>query len=372
MTVVEEIDLESERDTRTLPNQFLLSAEHYTDPIWFPLEQTHIFQSAWLYIGDARQLKPGQVWTLKVAGRPIVVTCTAPDTYQAFYNVCPHRAAILCPHPGISKAKHLVCPYHAWVYNLDGDLIGTPSKERLPKDFDPQNYPLYRIRVESWSDFLFVCLSDKTPDLKTFLSPIPAQAANHRQESTQLLFSQSRPVQCNWKVFHDNTLCDYHVAIAHRTTLHKLQGPIKDYRHQFSAYTNLLYTPTLPSWRKQNPPLPNLSPFVQNNFLTYGIFPNLHLLALPDGLLSFLRIDPISTDRSNLRLEVYGTPKMAERKDEIQAEFNRFITEDEALTDSVQLGYASGTYTPGPVSQLEHRIVHQQQLILDHLQAKPT
>ena len=368
MAVVESTNVASTKtELPALPERFLLSAQHYTDPGWIPIEQTHIFQKVWLYVGDARQLKPGEVWATEVAGRPVVITCTAPNTYQAFYNVCPHRAAILCHQPGISQAKHMVCPYHAWVYGLDGALVGTPSQDRLPESFLSEEYSLRSVRVESWSDFLFVCLNEEAPDLEAFLDPIPEQVGRHRRESTRLLFSQSREVACNWKVFHDNTLCDYHVAIAHRTTLHKLQGPIKEYRHQFNAYTNLLYTPTLKSWREQNPHLSDLSPFAQNNFLTYGIFPNLHLLALPDGLLSCLRIDPVSVDRSRLVLEVYGTPEMAARRDQIQVEFNLFITEDEMLTDSVQLGYASGTYTPGPVSQLEHRIVHQQQLILRHL-----
>ncbi len=352
----------------TLPAQFLLKAQHYTDPAWVALEQARIFSQTWLYVGDARQLKPGQIWVKAVAGQPMVITCTAAGEYQAFYNVCPHRAALLCPKEGIFPKEHLVCPYHAWVYNLQGELVGTPSKDRLPDDFKPQAYELTAVRIASWADFLFVCLGETAPDLKTFLAPIPIQVANHRQESTQLLFKQSRSVACNWKVYHDNTLCDYHVAIAHRTTLHQLQGPIKGYRHQFGAYTNLLHTPTLPAWRDRSSVLPNLPPFATNHFLTYGIFPNLHLLALPDGLLAWIRIDPVTVDRSDVVLEVYGPSEMLAEREAIQAEFNAFITEDEALVESVQLGYASGAYRPGPVSQLEHRIVHQQRLILQHLE----
>ena len=352
---------------QALPSQFLLEAQHYTHPSWVPIEQTHIFQKVWMYVGDARRLSPGQVWATAVAGQPVVITCEAANKYRAFRNVCPHRAALLCPNQGVSAAKHLVCPYHAWVYDYQGNLVGTPSKERLPENFNPRHYALSPVRVASWCDFLFVCFAQNAPDLETFLNPIPTHISSHRRSSTKLLFRQSRSVACNWKVYHDNTLCDYHVAIAHRTTLNKLQGPVKAYRHQFWQYTNLLYTPTLASWRTSNAVLPELSTFAQDNFLTYGIFPNLHLLALPNGLLAWIRIDPVAVDRSEVVLEVYGPPEMLAKREAIQTEFNSFIAEDEALVESVQIGYASGAYVPGPVSQLEHRIVQQQQLILSHL-----
>ena len=52
-----------------------------------------------------------------------------------------------------------------------------------------------------------------------------------------------RRLTCNWKVAHDNTLDDYHVAVAHPTTLHREQGPVKDYVHRFTEFGNVLITP---------------------------------------------------------------------------------------------------------------------------------
>ena len=355
------------------PAQFLLEAKHYTDPSLLPLEQQRIFQKTWLYVGDAQTLSPGEVWVKTIAGLPLIITCDASGRYQAFYNVCPHRAALLCPDAGVHRAKHLVCPYHAWVYSLEGQLLGTPSRSRLPDDFEfnartLKSYDLKAVRLEQWSGFIFICLSEDAPPLDTFLDPVPSHLAHQRQASTELLFRQSRRVACNWKNYHDNTLCDYHVAIAHRTTLHQLQGPIQRYQYQFSTYINLLYTPTLQRWRDHHPALAHLSPLAQNHFLTYGIFPNLHLLAFPDGLFAWIQIEPLTVNTCEVMLEVYGLPQSPASVAALQAEFNGFMAEDEALTESVQQGYASGAYSPGPVSQLEARIVHQQRLILRYMQ----
>lgn len=348
--------------------RFLLEAHHYTDPSWIAAEQAQIFQKTWLYVGDSRQLSPGQVWAKSIAGLPIIITCDAAGQYQAFYNVCPHRAALLCTETGIQTCKQLTCHYHAWVYSLGGELLGTPSRDRLPEDFAPQDYPLKPVRLECWSGFLFICFSETAPSLETFLGSIVTHLGHHRREDTALLFSESQEVACNWKNYHDNTLCDYHVAIAHRKTIHKLQGPIKQYRHQFEDYINLLYTPVLESWQAENPTLPGLSDFASSHFFTYGLFPNLHLLGFPNGVLAWIQIEPLATDRCQVNLEVYGIPEMSPPLERLKTDFDDFMAEDVVLTESVQQGYASGGYVPGPVSQLEARIVHQQHLILQQLQ----
>lgn len=353
-----------------LRSKFLLTANHYTDPQWLPLEQTHIFRRTWLYVGDGAQLAVGQVWSQKIAGIPVIITCVAPDQYRAFYNVCPHRAALLCPEPGIHRQKHLVCPYHAWVYDLKGDLVGTPAKQRFPDDFKPGDYGLKPIRIESWSGFLFVCLDQDAPALEDFLGSIPKQLGYHRTSSTQLLWTQTRQVACNWKNYHDNTLCDYHVAIAHHQTLHRVQGPVKFYEHQLETYTNLLYTPVTADWKTDNIICSDLSDLGQTGFLTYGIFPNLHLLGLPNGLLAWLQIEPLTVDHCQVKVEIYGDPAFSPPIETIKSDFEAFMAEDVALTESVQQGYASGAYEPGPVNGLEVRIVHQQALMLKFLGSK--
>lgn len=352
-------------DHGALPERFLLNADHYTNPAWLPVEKTHIFQRTWLYIGDSAQLTVGQVWVRQVVDQPVVITCTAPGEFKAFHNVCPHRGSLLCNEPGLHTQKHLVCPYHAWVYDLAGNWVGAPSQQRFSDSFKPKDYQLQPLRLESWCGFLFLCFTDDVPPLHTFLGSIPTHLGHHRRDETRLLLSQRKTVACNWKNFHDNTLCDYHVAIAHRHTLHKLQGPIKHYEHRLERYTNLLRTPIPSSW--QSAVLPDLPELGRTSFLTYGIFPNVHLLGFPDGLLAWLYIEPLTANTCELRSDVYGIPHQSPPLETLKTDFDAFMAEDIALTESVQKGYASGVYKPGPVNQLEARIVHQQRLILDFL-----
>lgn len=347
-----------------LPEKFLLEADHYTNPKWQEVEQRQIFRCTWLYVGDAEKLcEPGMVWATTVAGINLLITRDHSEELSAFHNVCPHRAAVLAPAVGVKSCKKLVCPYHAWAYDLAGNLVGVPSQEKFGAGFQKKDFGLYPIRLETWSGFIFVCLDEKAPSLDDFLGSIPKNLGTHRMTDSRQLFCKQYQVACNWKNYHDNTLCDYHVAIAHRTTLNQVQGPIRQYRHQLEPYVNLLYTPTTEAWQTANHILPHLTGPSREGFFTYGIYPNLHLLGLPNGLLAWIRIEPLAVDRCQVTLDVYGDSALTPAPDVLQTEFEAFMQEDMELTESVQLGYASGVYQRGPVNGLETRIIHQQELI---------
>lgn len=348
---------------------FLLPPHLYTSPTIPPLEQTHIFHRTWLYIGDSQHLAPGTVQTIDIANRSILLVRTHTGDLRAYHNVCPHRAAAFCQASTPQPAKHLVCPYHAWVYSLDGELIGTAAQQQFPADFCLADYSLHAVRLETWADFAFICLDADAPPLAEFLSPIPETIQGYRTADTQPLIRKTYTVACNWKVYHDNTLCDYHVAVTHRHTLHKIQGPVKHYEHQFGRFVNLLYTPTTPRWRTENSTLEHLCDRNRLGLFTFGIFPNLHLLALPNGILSWIRIDPVTVDTCAIHLGIYGIPALSPPVDQLLDEFEAFMAEDIAITEQVQRGYASGVYQPGPVHPLEARILHQQEIIDKFLNA---
>lgn len=337
-------------------------AAMYTDPRLLPLE-FQMLQGSWQYVGDSANLAPGEVLVADVAGLSVLITRDRSGSLQAFHNVCPHRAARLYPESGIYCAQHLICPYHGWVYDFKGELIGTPAKRRFPEGFCQAAFPLQPVRLESWDGFLFVCFDAEAPSLPDFLHPIPDLAKGYRTAATQRILQQQYHIGCNWKNLHDNSMCDYHVAIAHRHTLHSLQGPVGLYEYEFWEYVNLLYTPTTADWRSANPVLEHLPERNRLGFFTYGIFPNQQLLALPDGLLIWVRIDPVTVDRCQLTLDVYGIPGVTAPSEEIDRSFRETIEEDIVITEGVQQGYASGAYQPGIANELEARVLHQQKLM---------
>ena len=357
----------SEALSVSAPDSRFFAGELYTDPDLLTVEEERIFRRSWLYVGDGAALQPGQVWVKTVSDRSLLIIRDESGQLRAFHNVCPHRASPLCTQAGIQSIKQLVCPYHAWVYGLDGNLKGIPSKDKFPADFRAEDFPLVPVAIASWEDFIFVCLSTPPCSLAEFLGRIVSDAQGYRSPQTQLAIQKQYRVACNWKNYHDNTLCDYHVAIAHRNTLNKVQGPIRFYEHFFDTYVNSLYTPTTPDWREQNQVLEHLGDRNKYGFITFGIFPNLHLLALPNGVIAWIQIEPDGAQHCRVNLEVYAIPGISPDTEILAKDFENFMKEDMDLTEGVQRGYASGAYRSGIANQLEDRIIHQQKLIRQFL-----
>ncbi|MDH3263289.1 MAG: Rieske (2Fe-2S) protein, partial [Paracoccaceae bacterium] len=98
----------------------------YTSSEFVALEEEHIFAKEWLCAGRAEALpNPGDYLTMKIAGEPVIVLRDGGGKLRAMSNVCRHRMSTLLE--GRGNTRSIVCPYHAWTYNLDGTLRGAPA-----------------------------------------------------------------------------------------------------------------------------------------------------------------------------------------------------------------------------------------------------
>ena len=343
----------------------------YTNPDLPELEQQNIFSKTWLYAGHTAKLsKPGSAMTVEVAGRSILIMRSKQGELAAFHNACTHRGAALRNTPEPVPVNCLVCPYHGWTFDTEGNLKGLPEKNRFANGINFEKLSLKQVQLETWGPLIFVSLTQNVPPLSEFLKEAIALMAGFPMDSLSLLFSQDYEMGCNWKAFHDNSLCDYHVNIAHQNTLKDIQGQIKHYQYVFDDYLNALVTPITQSWQADNDIWDKLDKPFRDRFVTFGIFPNLHIYALPDGTLYVERIDAISAHSCRMHAEVYGLPHHIAAVDKIKTWYDELFAEDKALVEAVQKGYLSirqdttfETSTPGPINYLESRVVHQQQII---------
>ena len=93
---------------------------------------------------------------------------------RAFANVCRHRAMRLVEGPS-GCAKKLVCPYHAWTYELDGRLTGVPMRGDYPA-LDWRTTASSPVEVEIWRGFVFVRLEDDGgPSVAAMMAPYDAR-----------------------------------------------------------------------------------------------------------------------------------------------------------------------------------------------------
>ena len=103
---------------------------------------------------------PRSFLTFEIGDQNLLLVRDDGGEVRAFHNTCRHRGAALClDSRGALRGGKIVCPYHAWTYSLQGELLRTSSKT-LPSGFEKRDFPLYRVRAVEWSGFLFVAIAE--------------------------------------------------------------------------------------------------------------------------------------------------------------------------------------------------------------------
>jgi choline monooxygenase len=199
----------SATDTRTLPWSW------YVDPTVLQLEQQRIFRRHWQYVGRTDEVaEPESFHATRVGTIPIVLTRDDDNVLRAFVNVCRHRGSIVCV--GSGSRKTLQCPYHAWTYGLDGQLLKAPRSER-EGGIDLDQLGLVPLQVGTWGPLVFVNPELDAPALEDFLEDLPERvaAAGVDVHALRFLSRGETEYEANWKICAENFLECYHCAVAH-------------------------------------------------------------------------------------------------------------------------------------------------------------
>jgi len=182
-----------------------LPAAAYYDADRFQLELARIWYRNWIYVGRSTELPTARSFrTFEVGDQRLILVRDEDGAVRAFHNTCRHRGAALCLETqGVLRSASLVCPYHAWTYNLQGELLRTSSK-RNPQDFDARDHGLYAVQVRDWQGFLFVSLSANPPDFASqFDTPLDRLDAWHMAGCVTGHVTH-KTIQANWKIFWEN------------------------------------------------------------------------------------------------------------------------------------------------------------------------
>ncbi len=119
------------------------------------------------------------------------------------------------PAAGQFRQQRIVCPYHAWTYSLEGELVRTPRKPETA-DFQPQSYALYGVALQNWAGFVFVNLAQEPGSrLEDDQDEERQILANWPMTELTLAHREVHEVNCNWKVFWENFLECYHCPNIH-------------------------------------------------------------------------------------------------------------------------------------------------------------
>ncbi|HSI40798.1 MAG TPA: aromatic ring-hydroxylating dioxygenase subunit alpha [Xanthobacteraceae bacterium] len=198
--------LASRRPGYSLPQALYNSVEAFE----FDLEA--IFGQSWILAGFSCEIpRPRGYLAVTVGRSPVVITRDRDGTLRAFHNSCRHRGAQICAE-GTGARGRLTCPYHQWVYDLDGSLV---HARHMQASFDPAEHGLKPVHVENVAGALFVCLAEKPPAFARFREHLEPLLAPHRLEKAKLAHQNTLVEKGNWKLVMENARECYHCAVGH-------------------------------------------------------------------------------------------------------------------------------------------------------------
>lgn len=332
----------------------------YADDDFFRIEQTRVFEQAWVCVGIADELAgPGRMLVRQVGGRSIILTRNRDGDLRGYVNSCRHRGTELA-EADCDVAGTIRCPYHRWGYSLDGALIATPFFEDVPRDeFDRADFGLVTVRVDSWGVLLFACLSDATPPLSEWLGDLPERLAGYDLDSWVSRHQQSIDIQANWKLITENFQEYYHLTWIHQE-LAKVSRVGDHYRYQGAGmYCGQTTTPVSGDERNDwlaLPPAPDLDPSdaVSGRFI--AIFPNVILSVLPNHVW-MMRLEPVAPgvtrETCTMLLPAAETNTNIGTGEAIAATRDFWLdvnTEDIDIVERGQRGLTRGAVPPGPLA----------------------
>ena len=205
--------------------------EHYFDQERWQKEVDRIFKRLPLVLGFTCQMKePGSYSAVTILGVPVLMVRGQDGTMRAFLNVCSHRGAQVA-EDGCGSARRFACPYHAWTYDTNGDLVGVFEAEPFG-DIDRQFLGLTPLPVAERAGIIWVTLTpNSTLDHDAFFRGYDEMLAHHHFEDCHYAGNQSID-GANWKVAYDGYLDFYHLPILHKNTF----GPDLSPKAMFEAW----------------------------------------------------------------------------------------------------------------------------------------
>ena len=316
-----------------------LDPEYYFSPSVFSAERTRLFATTWQLLGPASRLvHPGDYVSEDIAGIKILAIRGEDGVLRAFRNVCRHRGAQLVDD-GTGNCRTIRCPYHSWVYDQTGALKHTPWFGE-DTEFELQRWPLEPVFIEQWRNLVFVSINpDQT--LAEQLGGTMSALADVEIDQYYLEAEHRVTFDANWKVYTDNFVEGYHIPGIHP----EFFACIDFEQFHTEAREGLV--------EMHAPPKEGL--FYSGRW--YWMWPN-WTLSLFEGGMNTSRINPKSHERTELIYHFYFADMSdanGPTREEIVFKNLEVVQQDFRICEDTNQNYASGNYSPGPLSPRHER-----------------
>lgn len=264
---------------KPLEEASLLPFNCYSDPEFYRFEVERVFMRTWQAIGRIDEVaEPGQYFTRELFGEPIVVIRDNDGVVHALSNVCRHRGRQVMEGAG-QCGKRMVCPYHAWAYELNGQLTHVPHMEETA-NFSTQDWKMPRLAVDIWQGFIFVNFDTDAELLSPQLKTLDKLLEPYKMSEMGCVDFARYQGPWNWKATLDNFSEAYHQPPIHTETFEPWCPAVMAQYDDVDGPYNLFWMPTGNGQRFPTPlpPIEGLPERYYSNAIVINVFPHFHLL----------------------------------------------------------------------------------------------
>ncbi|MFT5574480.1 MAG: phenylpropionate dioxygenase-like ring-hydroxylating dioxygenase large terminal subunit [Cryomorphaceae bacterium] len=330
------------------------SVLNYTSPQRFMLERETLLKR-WpvVFCPSSALPEPGSYLAREAAGVPLLATRDKDGLVRVFKNACRHRGMKVAENSG--RTNTFVCPYHGWVYRLDGELINITHEAGFP-DVDKSCNGLVSVEAREKDGLVYV-VQDPTSNCWEPLKDVPKLIRDD-----QIVLDEGEYfIDANWKIFAESFLEGYHIKPAHKNTFYpygydninlvELFGRNGRITFPFRRIEKLVDVPS-DQWQ-----LDGRVTQVSN------LFPNV-MLATLSHFTSIVVLEPVTVSKTLVRtwtLSNRGAADTPQAKAEVKRDldFNAIgLREDRDMVESIQKGLACDANSHLTFGKYEKLISH--------------
>jgi Rieske 2Fe-2S family protein len=352
-----ELVLQPLERARTLP------AIAYASPEVFEWERSRFFEGSWVCVGRSNDLgTSGDQRSVRVGTESILLVRGDDGALRGFFNVCRHRGHEIVADGEVRNQRGIKCPYHGWVYGLQGDLRAAPRFDL--SGFEKSGFPLVPVGVAEWHGWVFVNASGDAPPFEQHIGNLELVVHDYRPETLVLGASHEYEIGANWKIVVENYLECYHCSSIH-PELCEVTPPDSDHAYDEPPTGAWIGGPMVLrdhavtmslTGESLGVPIPSVPQAKLREVGYAAVLPNLLISPHPDYLMTH-RIAPLAADRTWIECAWYFPPE-AFAKEGFSPDYAREFwditnREDWAACEAVQRNTTSAGYRQGPISSWE-------------------
>lgn len=337
-------------------------AKNYVDPARFEDESRILFRRMPQLLGLSSECAaPGSYLTADLGGIPALIVRQRDGSLKGFVNACRHRGAPLASGDGPARPR-ISCPYHGWVYDLDGTLHSRPYAEAAFEDIPKSGCALHPVSVAEGYGLVFAqgengdgLTADKA------LGGAEVEIGGYGLESFALTDTRETTWNFNWKLFLDTFTESYHIRTLHRNSIAATYLPDISICDTFGPHPRMigLLKTVFDEIKK---------PEADWNFLPHT---TTQYIFMPSGLITYQRdhielwrLTPLAVDRTLVRTSLYAP--QAPATDKARAYWKKNLdmllavtgSEDFPLVTQIQQNLNSGALPELVYGRNEPALIH--------------